>query len=272
MPEPDPGATARLLGHRPFLLYFLGRGFARFAMQIGTVALGWQVYHLTDSALALGMIGLIQFLPTLMLVFFAGHVADRHDRRRVVQICQTVQGLTAALLAWATFGGWVTVPTLYAAVAVLGLTTAFEAPASAALLPGVAPKGLLQRATALSTGALQVAVICGPALGGFAYAAAPALPYLLMAVFWITAGCFNGAIRLERPVAARPAPERGALFAGVRFVRSDPAILGTISLDLFAVLLGGATALLPIYARDILHTGPWGLWGRCAPLRRSARC
>ncbi len=251
--------VASLLGHRPFLLFFCGRGFSRFAMQIGTVALGWQVYHLTDSAFALGMIGLTQFLPTAILVFFAGHVADRYDRRRVIQICQTVQGLTAAFLAWATFGGWITVPQIFAAVALLGVTTAFEAPASGALLPGVAPPGLLQRATAMSTGALQVAVICGPALGGFAYAVSPGLPYLLMAVFWIAAGFFNGAIRLDRPVEARPSPAPGALFAGVRFVRSDPAILGTISLDLFAVLLGGATALMPIFARDILHTGPWGL-------------
>ncbi|HLB96830.1 MAG TPA: MFS transporter, partial [Acetobacteraceae bacterium] len=111
----------------------------------------------------------------------------------------------------------------------------------------------------ISTGAFQMAMVSGPALGGLAYALAPGVPYAVMAVFWLLAGVLNGAIRLDRPVAAKEPPSFAALFAGVGFVRGNPAILGTISLDLFAVLLGGATALLPIYARDILHTGPWGL-------------
>jgi MFS family permease len=127
------------------------------------------------------------------------------------------------------------------------------------LLPGVAPDGMLQKATALATGAFQVAMISGPALGGFAYAAASGAPYATMAVFWLLAALLNGAIRLDRPVTAKEPPTLAALFAGVGFVRRNPAILGTISLDLFAVLLGGATALMPIYARDILHSGPWGL-------------
>jgi MFS family permease len=127
-------------------------------------------------------------------------------------------------------------------------------------LPGVAPEGMLQRASAISTGAFQVAMIGGPALGGIAYALAPGAPYAAMTVFSLFAALLNGAIRLERPVRAKEdQPTLGALFAGIDFVRKHPAILGTISLDLFAVLLGGATALLPIYARDILHTGPWGL-------------
>src|SRR5271154_1542811 len=118
---------------------------------------------------------------------------------------------------------------------------------------------MLQRATAFSTGAFQVAMISGPALGGLAYAVAPGVPYAVMAAFWLAAGLLTGAIRLDRPVTAKQPPTLGALFAGVGFVRHNPAILGTISLDLFAVLLGGATALLPIYARDILQTGPLGL-------------
>jgi hypothetical protein len=127
------------------------------------------------------------------------------------------------------------------------------------LLPGVVPDGMLQRGTALSTGAFQAAMICAPALGGLAYAVAPALPYGLMAAFWGLAVILNGAIRLDRHHVRQGAAFFAALFAGVRFVRRNQAILGTISLDLFAVLLGGVTALLPIYARDILHTGPWGL-------------
>lgn len=248
----------RLLHHRPFLLYFSARITSRFAVQIATVALGWQVYAMTNSAFALGMIGLAQFLPTLVLVFLAGAAADRYERRRLLQGCQIVQGATAACLAVGAYGGWLSVPMLYAAVTVFGIATAFEAPASAALLPAVAPPGQVQRATALTTGGFQLAVICGPALGGFAYALAPSFPFVLMAGLWIVASFLNAAIAVDQP-AARPAGRLDEIFAGVRFVRANRPILGTISLDLFAVLLGGATALLPIFARDILHTGPWGL-------------
>jgi MFS family permease len=248
-----------LLAHRPFLFFVSARGFSEFSYQIGTVAVGWQVYALTGSAFALGMVGLVQFIPSALLVFAAGHVADRYDRKRVVQMCQFVEALTAAFLAWGTFGGWLSLPQIFTAMAVLGGATAFESPAAAALLPGVAPEGMMQKATAVSTAAWQVATISGPALGGLAYAAAPGAPYTVMAVFWLLSGLLNGAIRLNPPAAAAEPPTLAALFAGVGFIRRNPAILGTISLDLFAVLLGGATALLPIYARDILHTGPWGL-------------
>jgi len=249
-----------LFGHRPFLLYFWARLGSEFSHQIGAVAVGWQVYALTRSAVDLGIVGLVEFIPTAALVFIAGHAADRYDRRRMVQVCQAVAALTAAFLAWGSYAGWLTVPEIFAAVAVLGTVTAFESPADAALLPGVTPDGLFQQATALATGGFQIAIITGPALGGIAYAVAPGAPYTMMAGFWLLAAILNGAIRLDRPVASEAeSPTFAALFEGVRFVRKNPAILGTISLDLFAVLLGGATALLPIYARDILHTGPWGL-------------
>jgi MFS family permease len=253
-----------LFRHKPFVCYFWARSFSEFSYQMAAVAVGWQVYSLTNSAFDLGMVGLVQFIPTAVLVFAAGHAADRYDRKRVVQICQIVEGLTATFLAWGSFARWLNVREIFAAVAVLGTATAFESPAAAALLPGVAPDGMLQKATALSTGGFQAAMICAPALGGLAYAVSPAAPYTVMAVFWLIAGMLNGAIKqsrpvLSEPVAAQEQPTVGDLFAGVGFVRRDPAILGTISLDLFAVLLGGATALLPIYARYILHTGPRGL-------------
>jgi MFS family permease len=248
-----------LFGHRPFVLYFWARGFSEFSSQIAVVAVGWQLYALTDSALALGAVGLVQFVPTALLTFAAGHVADRYDRKRMVQICQIAEGLTAVFLAWGSFAGWLNAAEIFAAVMVFGAATAFESPAAAALLPAVAPEGMLQRATALSTAAFQAAMISGPALGGFAYAVAPGVPYAVMAAFWLLAGILIGAIRLERALTAKEMPALADLFAGVKFVRRNPAILGTLSLDLFAVLLGGATALLPIYARDILHTGPWGL-------------
>jgi MFS family permease len=247
------------LAHRPFLFYLGARSFSEYSYQIATVAVGWQIYQLTGSAFNLGMVGLVQFIPSALLVFAAGHAADRYDRKRVVWICLIAEGLTAAFLAWGTFAAWLTVPEIFAALAVLGVAAAFESPAGSALLPGVAPVGMLQRATALSSGAFQVAAISGPALGGVAYAIAPGAPYLLMAVFCLLAAMLSAMIRLQGPVMAKEPPTFAALFAGVRFVRRNPATLGTISLDLFAVLLGGATALLPIYARDILQTGPWGL-------------
>ena len=248
-----------ILRHRPFQIFFVTRSFSRFALQISTVAIGWQIYDLTGSALYLGLAGLTQFLPTAILVFLAGHVADRYDRRRVLQACQSVEGLTAVALALGNFLGILTVPWIFAALAVLGTATAFESPATAAILPAVAPPGRLQQATALSTAGNQMATIVGPALGGFVYAISPGVPYALMTVLWFVASVMTRAIYFERPAVPKEMPTLGALFGGVRFVRDNPTILGVISLDLFAVLFGGATALLPIYARDILQTGPWGL-------------
>jgi MFS family permease len=255
-PSPSPAA---LLRHRPFAFYFWARTLSEFSYQIAAVAVGWQIYTLTNSALALGMIGLTQFGPTAALIFVAGHAADRFDRRRIVQVCQIIAGLTTAILAGGSLAGWLNVPEIFAAVAVLGATTAFESPASAALLPNVAPEGMLQRATATSTAAFQVATISGPALGGFAYIFGAAAPYAAMTAFWFIAAILSAAIALAPSRVADDPPTLKDLFGGIVFVQRNPAILGAISLDLFAVLLGGATALLPIYARDILHTGAWGL-------------
>ena len=254
-----PVGAGALLRHPSFLLFVISRAFSRFSGQIAAVAVGWQVYELTGSAFDLGMIGLVQFLPTALLVFVAGHAADRYERKRVVQVCLLVEALTALFLAWGAYTGSLTVVQIFIAMAVLGTAGAFESPATAALLPLVAPRGSLQRATAVSSGVGQIATITGPALGGLAYVIAPALPYGMMVVFCISGALMTGAIRLTQPAAMRDSATPNDLFAGVRFVRNNPAILGTISLDLFAVLLGGATALLPIYARDILDTGPLGL-------------
>jgi MFS family permease len=259
MSSVSSASTRALFQHPPFLFYFASRGLSKFCFQVGAVAVGWQVYTLTSSAADLGLIGLVQFVPTAILVFVAGHVADRYDRRRVAQFSQLTAALAAAFLAWGSFAGWITVAEIFAAVAVFGAAIAFESPAAAAILPGVAPEGMLQRAAALSTGAFQMASIGGPALGGLIYALGPGVPYALMASLWLAAALLSAAIELDRPIAAKKQSVLRDLFAGVSFVRRNPPILGSISLDLFAVLLGGATALLPIYARDILHTGPWGL-------------
>jgi MFS family permease len=259
MPSMIPAGSSDLLRQRSFLLFLISRSFSRFSSQVAAVAIGWQVYDLTGSAFDLGMVGLVQFLPTALLVFVAGHAADRYERKRVMQLCQLAQALTAIFLAWGAYAGWLSVLQIFIATGVLGTATAFESPATAALLPLIAPQGSLQRATALSSGAAQIATITGPALGGLAYAVAPSMPYGMMVLFWVSGAMLTGAIRLTQSAVVRDAATPADLFAGVRFVRNNPAILGTISLDLFAVLLGGATALLPIYARDILQTGPLGL-------------
>jgi len=259
MSSDSPASSKVLFGHRSFLLYFLARGLSEFSHQIAAVAVGWQIYALTGSALDLGLVGLFQFVPTALLVFFAGHVADRYDRKRIVQACQIGVGLVAAFLAWGSFAGWLNVPEIFAAVVIFGIATAFDSPAGASLLPAVVPEGTLQKGTALYTGAFQVAMIGGPALGGIANAITPATPYAIMAVLSLLSATLIGAIKLDRPATEKEPPTLSSVFAGVGFVRRNPAILGTISLDLFTVLLGGVTALLPIYARDILDVGPLGL-------------
>jgi MFS family permease len=247
-----------LVRQGPFLFFLLSRSLSRFSSQLAAVAIGWQIYDLTGSAFDLGMVGLVQFLPTALLMFVAGSAADRFERKRVMQLCQLAEALTALFLAWGASAGWLTEVHIFIACFVLGIAGAFESPATSALLPLIAPQGSLQRATAISSGASQVATITGPALGGLAYAVSPGLPYGIMVLFWLLGMLFTGAIHLDQAEDEK-ASSAGDLFAGVRFIRANPAILGTISLDLFAVLLGGVTALLPIYARDILATGPLGL-------------
>lgn len=250
-----------VLRHPPFLRYLGARFFSEFAYQIAAVVIGWHIYALTHSAFALGMAGLVQFVPTALLVFITGPAADRFSRRRVMQACQITQGAVAAFLAWSSFEQRLTVPALFAAIAVLGVADAFESPATSALLSGVTQRATLQRGAALASGGLQFATIAGPALGGLLYAISPTVPYALMFAFWSLAAILSGTIAAVRSVPDPSAASRTfrEFWAGVAFVRKEPAILGAISLDLFAVLFGGATALLPIYARDILHVGSLGL-------------
>jgi MFS family permease len=255
----SPVTAGTLFKQPSFLFFLLSRSFTRFASQICAVAIGWQIYDLTGSAFDLGMVGLVQFLPTALLVFVAGHTADKFERKRVVQLCQLAEAATALFLCWGSYGGWLTGVHIYIATFVLGMAGAFESPTIAAMLPLIAPQGSLQRATALSSAAAQVATITGPALGGIAYAFAPGLPYGLMLVFWLFSAVLTGGIKVRETEAAKDAATTDDVFAGVRFIRNNSAILGTISLDLFAVLFGGVTALLPIYARDILMAGPFGL-------------
>src|SRR6201996_2117306 len=207
------GATA-LLRQSSFLFFLLSRSLSRFSSQIGAVAIGWQIYDLTGRAFDLGMVGLIQFLPTALLVFVAGSAADRYPRRRVMQLCQLVEALTALYLCWGASAGALSEAQLFAATFVLGIAGAFESPATSALLPLIAPSGTLQRASAIQSGAGQLAIVTGPALGGFAYAVAPALAYGVMVAFWLAGMVFTGVINvMDAPAPADDSTNKD-LFAG----------------------------------------------------------
>lgn len=224
------------------------------------VGVGWLVYDITRDPLALGLVGLFAFLPAIGLALFTGHVADRFDRRTVMLVCYSGTTLTACgllLCAWAAIAvAW----PIYLLVLLFGATRAFANPAGQALVPNLVPPGELGSAVALNSSVWQIATITGPALGGLLYALGSSVVFAAVAIGFALAVTLLSAIRTRRsPAAPREPASWATLIAGIGFIRSRPAILGAISLDLFAVLLGGATALLPIYARDILHTGPWGL-------------
>jgi len=255
--SPDPPPS--LLRHKPFAFFWFARGFTSIAFQIQGVAVGWQVYALTGSPFYLGLVGLAQFLPMFLLTLAVGHVADRYDRRMVVRLCQIVEGLAAAALAFGSFSGWQSKESILAVVFIAGAARAFEAPTIHALVPGLVPALLIPRAVAWSTSAHQTATILGPALGGLLYTAGPTVAYATASILFLTASSLIALIRIERTPPNREPVTLRSLFAGIVFIRNQPVILGAISLDLFAVLLGGATALLPVYARDILVAGPWGL-------------
>lgn len=229
------------------------------AFQGTGIAIGWLVYDRTHNAFDLGLIGLVQFLPMLVLTFVVGHVADQFDRRRIGLICQIVEASVVAIIALGVWQGWLSTPGIFVAVAVLGAAQAFERPTMAALLPGLMPASMLQSAIAISTSFMQAAFIAGPTMGGLLYGVHPVTPFVAAAVMFLVASlCVSSIAKAER-VPVRSKPTLSSVFAGIAFIRSKPVLLGTISLDLFAVLLGGATALLPMFARDILHAGPWAL-------------
>lgn len=251
--------NSSILRQKPFALFCSARLASVIAYQMLGVAFGWQIYAITGSPLYLGLVGLAQFLPMFLLTLVVGHVADRYDRRTVIRACQTVEGLTAAALAVGCLGHWVNWEVILVLAFLLGAARAFEYPTMQALAPGLVPVHLFPRAAAFSASASQTAAILGPALGGLLYGLGPGVVYGAAAVLFVAAGFFIFLIPgSSQPTKQEPATLR-SLFAGISFIRSRPVILGAISLDLFAVLLGGATALLPVYARDILGTGPWGL-------------
>jgi MFS family permease len=223
------------------------------------VAVGWQLYELTGSALDLGLVGLVQFVPMVVLTLVVGQVADRGDRRVIVIVCEVVKAAAAAALALGALGGWQSRTSIFALVALLGSAQAFENPAMTAMVPEVVSRPLIARAMAWVISAGQTAQIVGPALGGVLYAFGPGAAYFTAGALFVLAGGLAAAIRIERTLRRREPITLETVFSGVAFIQSRRVLLGSMSLDLFAVLLGGATALLPVYARDILGTGPSGL-------------
>ncbi len=247
------------LRHRGFALYWVAIILIGFALQMQTVAVGWQVYELTRNPFDLGLVGLSQFAPALLLVLVTGPVADKFSRRRIIGVCLGIQALCALGLLAITLGAAEGTLPIFALLALFGAARAFYNPARQAILPNLVPAEDLGGAIALSQTASQVATISGPMVGGLLFGILPALAYGATALFLMIAM----ALMLLIP---KPAQRRAAAHAtwkmisgGFRFIWSEKVVLGAISLDLFAVLLGGAAALLPVYASDILEVGPFGL-------------
>jgi len=257
---------AIIFEHPAFGWFWSARIVSALAFQMQATVVSWQVYDLTHSTFQLGLVGLVPYLPVVGLALVAGHLVDRFDRRLIYGLSLLAQAFAGLVLAWGSWRHAIGLPAIYAAVALFGVGRAFQGPAGQALLPTLVPEALVPKAIAWSIGTFQTASIVGPTVAGFLYILGPAIPYSLAAGSAL-AGCgFIAFIRQERAVRTGPAPTADSIFSGIHFIRKHPIILGSISLDLFAVLLGGATALLPAFARDILKVGAAGLgWLRAGP-------
>jgi MFS family permease len=242
-----------------FMKYWFSRLFAGFAVQIQTVAVGWQVYDLTRNPLDLGFVGLSQFLPALLLVLVTGAVADRYRRRTIMAICLALEAVCAGALLYFSLSGMNAVWLIFVILAGFGTARAFYGPAQQSLLPNLVPPELLGNAIALSSTGWQIATIVGPVTGGLLYGISAETAYGTTVVLLILSGLLILLVpRPNQRTIAEP-PTWETIVAGFRYIWHEKIVLGAISLDLFAVLLGGATALMPVYARDILDVGPWGL-------------
>lgn len=269
LPLPTVTTFSDLTKLRPFMRLWGARLLGTAGTQMLMVAIGWHMYELTGSAWDLGLVGLYQFAPALLLALYAGHIVDRHHRGRIVAICLAVQGVVALVLWLATLaaptaglGGherWDSRTLLLGLSLVLGAVRAFQMPAQQSLTPLLVPPLMLPRAMAFSSAGQQAAIIGGPAIGGLLFVAGMSVVYATCVFFFIAACVLVARLGYVHAPATREPVTLTTLFAGVDFIWRRKTVLGAVSLDLFAVLLGGAVALLPIYAKDILHTGPWGL-------------
>ncbi len=258
-PEARPRSGWHVLRNRGFALVFVMQVLAAMGRQVVAVAVGWQVYDLTRNPADLGLVGLFQFAPALLLVLVTGTAADRFNRRMIAAICLSGEGLCAAAILFFTWHGSITVGTIFCLLALFGTFRAFVNPATKSLIPNLVPEKELSSAIALSSSSWELAVIVGPAVGGLLYVFGAEIAYgAALTLFSLAAVCGALIPKPPRKTVAEP-PTWGSLLAGFRYIWNEKVVFGAISLDLFAVLLGGAVALLPVYARDILDVGPWGL-------------
>ncbi|HYI00044.1 MFS transporter [Hyalangium sp.] len=260
MESATAGPTRSAFAHRDFRLYQGARLFMTLGVQMQSVAVGLHVYSLTQRPLDLGYVGLAQFLPALVLSLVTGDTADRHDRRGVLLCCYATMVTCALLLFGMSRAGVNETWPLYIVLVLIGTARAFAGPAGQSLVPHLVPIQHLSTAVAWNSSVFQVGTIVGPAVGGVLYSAVHATGvYLTCAVMMAVAATMLALMRVRTGRMEQAATSWQRLLGGIRYVWRQKVVLGAISLDLFAVLLGGATALLPIYAQDILHTGPWGL-------------
>lgn len=259
MSLPVSGDRFAAFRHRSYTRFFLARFFSAFAIQIISVAVGWQMYDETRNPLYLGLIGLFQFLPSLLLILVTGSVADRYNRRMIMAICMVVGAACSAALLGLTvthsFAPWL----VFGILIVFGIERAFMGPAVQSLGPNLVPEQDLPNAIAWNSSSWQTASIIGPVLGGLLYGVSATLAYSIAFVLLVIAAAL--VFMIPKPAQRSPASKEswGEMLAGFHFIAKEKVVLGAISLDLFAVLLGGAVALMPIFARDVLELGPWGL-------------
>ena len=269
----NAGNGFSVLRHRNFTLYLSARTLATLAVQMQNVAIGWQVYSMTHNLFDLGLIGLAQFAPFLLLILIAGHAADRYDRRNLIAIALAAQLLCGLTLLAFTLAGLSTVWPVFAVLVLFGSARAFMGPATQAILVNLVPPESFSKAVALSSSSFHVAVILGPTLGGLFYLAGPKTVYIISSALLVAAVVMMCMVKSVKQPSNREPATWHTVLEGLRFVRSRPVVLGAISLDLFAVLFGGATALLPALAHDVLHVGPTGLGMlRTAPGAGAALC
>jgi MFS family permease len=251
-----------------FTLYQIARSLIVLATEMQSVAVGWQVYEITNRPLDLGLVGLAQFLPGIIFLPLSGHTADRYNRSKVLTVGYVGLGMCSALLLAISIHGAHTVYPIYVVIGLVGVARAFTGPASRAILPLIIPEEHFESAFAWGATFFEIATILGPAVGGLVYTIfrGPAAVYAIAAACGITGATAMSRVKLAPRKKKLEILSWKTIFAGLHYIRREKIVLGSISLDLFAVLLGGAVALLPVYARDILHTGPWGLGLlRCAP-------
>jgi MFS family permease len=262
VPFRNPQAAGRAAFTYPdFLLYQVARLFVVVAMEMQSVAVGWQVYEITKQPLALGLSGLAQFLPGIILFLVSGHAADRFDRRKLLISCYAGFAVCAGFLLFTTYLRAPSVSAIYFVLVLIGVVRSFSGPASRSILPQLVPEEHFPNAVAWGATFYQAATLLGPALGGLLYAAfrGPSAVYSAAVLSAAAASALTLRIRTRAQAPSREEFSLKTVLAGLHYIYRHKVVLGSVTLDLFAVLFGGAVALLPVYARDILNTGPWGL-------------